>query len=154
MCGGEGVVDKDVAERRELAHEIGIVAFLAAVKPGILEAKNIAGAHRIHGGRRFFPDAILGESDGPVHELRELLGNRPQRILRIAPLRPAEMREQDDLAALVGDLGDGRDHALHAGCVGHLAVCHRHTEVDAHEHAFVLHVGLVERAERGHARGH
>ena len=75
MCGGEGVVDKDVAERRELAHEIGIVAFLAAVKPGILEAKNIAGAHRIHGRQGFFADAILGECDRPLDHFCQLAGD-------------------------------------------------------------------------------
>ena len=57
------------------------------------------------------------------------------------------MREQDHLAALVGDLADGRRYALDAGRVGDLAVLDRHVEVDAHEHAFALDVGLIERAE-------
>ena len=63
------------------------------------------------------------------------------------PFRPAEMREQDDLAALVGDFGDGRRDALDAGRVGDLAVLHRHVEVDAQQHALALDVGLIEGAE-------
>ena len=72
-------------------------------------------------------------------------------FFRVAALRPAEMREQDDLAALVGDLGDGRRDALDAGRVGDLAVLDRHVEVDAQQDALALHVGLIERAERRHA---
>ena len=41
-----------------------------------------------------------------------------KRLFRIAALGPAEMREQDDLAAFVGDFGDGRRHALDARRVG------------------------------------
>ena len=43
----------------------------------------------------------------------------------IAALGPAEMREQDHLAALVGDLGDGRRDALEPRGVGDAAVLHR-----------------------------
>ena len=68
----------------------------------------------------------------------------------IAALRAAEMREQDHLGALVGDLGDGGRHALDAGGVGDHAVLHRHVEVDAHQHALALHVDVVEGAERVH----
>ena len=66
------------------------------------------------------------------------------------PLRPAEMREQDDLAALVGDFPDRRRRALDARRVREFAVVHRHVEIDAHEHALALHVGVVEAAERSH----
>ena len=65
----------------------------------------------------------------------------------IAALGPAEMREQDDLAALVGDLADGRHDALDARGVGHAAVFHRHVEIDAQQHALALDVDVVEGAE-------
>ncbi len=68
----------------------------------------------------------------------------------IAPLRAAEMRQQNHLAALVGDLGDRRRHAFDAGCVGDDAVFHRHVEIGAHQHALSLHVGVVEGAKRAH----
>jgi hypothetical protein len=57
------------------------------------------------------------------------------------------MREQDHLAALVGDLGDGRRDALEPGRVGDAAVLHRHVEVDAQQHALALHVDVIEGAE-------
>src|SRR5208282_272653 len=60
------------------------------------------------------------------------------------------MRQQDDFAALVGKLDDGRDDFLDAGCVGDLAVGHRHVEVDAHQHALTFDVGVIEAAEGGH----
>ena len=92
-------------------------------------------------------DAVLGEADRPLDDVRDRVGDRLQRLLRVAALRPAEMREQDHLAALVGDLGDGRRDALDAGGVGDLAVLHRHVEIDAQEHALALHVGVIEGAE-------
>src|SRR5260370_36280812 len=57
------------------------------------------------------------------------------------------MGEQDHFAALVGDLANGRSHALDAGRVRDLAVFDRHVEIDAHEHALTPHVGLIERVE-------
>ena len=82
------------------------------------------------------------------------LGDRLQREFGLGPaLRPAEMREQDDLGALVGELQDGRRDALDAGRVGDLAVGDRHVEVDADQHALALDVAdVVERLESGHRR--
>src|SRR5467141_811007 len=64
------------------------------------------------------------------------------------------MREEDHLAALVGDLGDGRDDALDAGRVGDAAALHRHVEVDAEQDALVGDVGLIESTKAGHGRCH
>ena len=63
------------------------------------------------------------------------------------PFGPAEMREQDDLAALVGNFGDGRRDALEPCRVGDAAVFHGHVEVDAQQHALALHVDVIEGAE-------
>src|SRR5262245_5836756 len=60
------------------------------------------------------------------------------------------MREQDHLAALVGELGDGRRDALDTGRVGDLAVLNRHVEVDAQQHALVGDVGLIKCAKLRH----
>ena len=60
------------------------------------------------------------------------------------------MGQQDHLPALVGDLVDGRQDALDAGRIGDPAVLHRHVEIDAHEDALSLDVGLVEGAEGCH----
>jgi hypothetical protein len=61
------------------------------------------------------------------------------------------MREQDHLAALVGDLENRRRHPLDTGGVGDRgAFTDRHVEVDAQEDAFAIHIGLVERAKSGH----
>ena len=79
--------------------------------------------------------------------LGDFVRERRQRLLRIAALRPAEMGKEDDLAALAGDLVDGRRHALDARGVGHLAVLHRGIEVDAQQDALAVEVEIVERAE-------
>ncbi len=92
-------------------------------------------------------DAVLGEGDRALDDLRQRLGDRFQRVLGIAAFRAAEMGEQDHLAALVGNLGDGGGNALEPGGVGDAAAFHGHVEVDAQQHALALHVDVVEGAE-------
>ena len=103
----EGVVDENVAELGERGDESRIVLFLAGMEARVLQADDVAVLHRRDRAFGGLADAVVGELDRPLDDVRDLGGDRLERILRIAPLRPAEMREQDDLGALVGDLGDG-----------------------------------------------
>ena len=113
--GREGVVDPDVAELGECRDEGRIVLLLACVEAGVLQAENVAGLHRGDRALGQFADAIVGEGDRTLDDAGDLGGDGLQRFLRVATLWPAEMREQDHLAALVGDLGDGWRGALDAG---------------------------------------
>ena len=125
----------------------GIVLFLALVEAGILQAENVAGLQardRLFGD---LADAIVGKGDRPPDDARDRGNHGLERFLRITAFRPAVVRKQDDLAAAVGDLGDGRGIALDARDVGHFAVVHGNVEVDADEDAFALDVGVVEVAE-------
>ncbi len=143
----EGVIDIDVAEPREPGGKGGIVLFFALVEAGILQAQNVAGLHRRDGFFGDVADAIVGKCDRPADDARDRGDDRLQRFLRIAAFRPAVMRQQDHLAAAVGDFDNGRRVAFDARYVRHLAVLHRHVEVDAHEHALALYVGVVESAK-------
>ena len=129
-----------------------IVLFFFRMEAGVFQAQDIAVLHPGDGGFRFRADAVFGESHRPLDDARDFGGDGLQRILRIKPLRPVEMRQQDHLAALVGELGDGRDDLLDAGGVGDLAVLHRHVEVDAQQDALAFDVGVVEAAEGVHGR--
>ena len=111
----ECIVDVDVAEPRQRGDEIGIVLRFAVVEAGILQTENVAGLHRGHGLFGDLADAVLGKRDRPADDARGRGGDRLQRVLGIAPLRAAEMREQDHFAALVGDLRYGRRHRFDAG---------------------------------------
>ena len=102
--GGEGVVDVDVAELGQRGDERGIVLLLARVEAGVFEQQDVAGLHRGDRGFGRGADAVLGEGDRPARRCARRGGDRLQRLLRVAALGPAEMREQDHLAALVGDL--------------------------------------------------
>ena len=129
--GRERVVDPDVAELGEFGNEGRIVLLFLFMEAGVLQAEDIAVLHRGHGLGRGLADAVLGEGDRLLDDLRQRFGDGLQRILGIASLRPAEMRKQDDLAALVGNFGDGWRDALEPGRVGNAAVVHGHVEVDA-----------------------
>src|SRR5262249_31492561 len=62
------------------------------------------------------------------------------------------MRQQNHLAALVGDLRDRRSRALKPRQVADLAVLHRDIEVDPEQHVLAPQVGLIECAKGGHDR--
>ena len=143
----EGVVDPDVAELCQLGDERRIVVFLFFMEAGIFQTKDVAVLHRRDGLFGDFADAIVGEGDRLLDHLRQRRGDRLQRILGVASLGPAEMREQYHLAALAGYLGDGRCDALEPGGVGDAALLHRHVEIDAQQHALALHVDVIEGAE-------
>ena len=152
MRGRERVVDPEVAELGECGDEVGIVLLFALMEARILQTKNIARLHRADRSLRLVADAILGEGDWTADDLRGRCRDRSQRLLGVRSLWAAEMREQDDLAAFVGDFGDGRLDALDAGRVRHRAVFHRHVEINAQQDALVLDVGVVEGTESRHGR--
>ena len=92
-----------------------IVLLLAGMKARVLQADDVAG---VHGGDRLLgllADAIVDEFDRPFDDARDFRRDRLERVFRIAAFWPAEMREQDHLAAFVGDLGDGVSGAFDAG---------------------------------------
>ena len=143
----EGVIDENVAERRKLSGKAFVVLFFLGVKARILQTENVAVLHLRDGRFRRRTHAVLGEGDGLFHDPRHLGGDRPQRSFRIGSFGTAEMREQNDFAALAGEFGNGRSDFFDAGRVGDLPVEHRHVEVDAQQYAFALHVGVVEVAK-------
>ena len=98
--GRESVVDIDVAELGQLLDEGRIVLFLSLVEAGVLQQQHIAVLHRGDGFLGRFADAVVREGDMLLEDVRDARRDRLQRLLRIASLRPAEMRQQDHLAAL------------------------------------------------------
>ena len=149
MGGGERVVHIDVAELGERVDMGGIVLLLALMEARVLEQKHVAVLHfrdRVLGR---LADAVGREGDRPLDDVGDRGGDGPQRIgLVRAALGPAEMGEQNDLAALVGDFRDRRRDAFDARRIGHPAVLGRNVEIDAQEHALAGHVCVVEGAER------
>ena len=97
-----------------------------------------------------FADAIIGEPDRPLDDPRDLGGDRFERMLGLTALRAAEMREQDDLAAFVGELGDRRRRALDARRIRHDSVLDRHVQVDTKQNPFAFYIDAVERSKSGH----
>jgi hypothetical protein len=146
----KGVIDEDVAERRELSDEIGIVALLAGVEPRILQAEHVARPHGIHCGARFLADAILGEGNRTAKHIGNSWNERLERMLAVRPFRTSEMRQQDHLAASCDDVQDGGSRARDAGYIHHLAVLDRHIEIGAQEHPLALDVDPIKRAQRRH----
>ena len=102
--------------------------------------------------RRFghVADAVVGEGDRHASDAaRSAAATGLQRLLRRrARLRAAEMRQQDDLAALCrrSRRSSARARSMR-GRIGDRAVLHRHVEVDPHQHALAGEVDVVEGAK-------
>ena len=137
------VVKKPVAFAEDCVGEPAAKA-IAAMKDGdILCLENT----RFHKEEEKNDPAFVGEADRLSDHQRQFRGDGFQRLLGVAPLGPAEMREQDHLAALAGNLGDGRRDALQPRGVADAAAVHGHVEVDAQQHAFALYVDVIEGTE-------
>ena len=143
----ERVVDPDVAELCQLANECRIVLFFFFMETGIFQTEDVTVLHRGNRLGSDFADAIVRERYGFLDHVRKRRGDRLQRVLGIASLRPAEMGQQDHFAALAGYLDDGWCYAFEPGGVGDAPIFHGHVKVDAEQHALALHVDVIEGAE-------
>ncbi len=150
----KGVVDVDVAQGRELVDEACLVLLFFLVEAEVLEQQHVAVLERTHGILGGDADAVVGEGDGLADRLGKRLDQRLQRHPRHAlAIGPAEVAEHDHPGPLVGEFLQGRRGALDAHRIAHLAVLHRHVEVDPHEDALAGHGEAVDGLEAGFRHG-
>ncbi len=135
MGRGEGVVDVDLAKRRELSRELGVVLLLLGMEADVLEQQHLARLQPAHSGLGDRPDAVGYERDVAPQVLGELAGDGPKRQRRVRSRGPAEVRHHDDEGAPVHQVPKGGDGGANARVVRDLAVCHRNVEVLTHEDA-------------------
>ena len=150
----ERVIDIEIAELRELRGEVRVVLLLARVEAQIFQQRDLARLQRGDDPLGLGSDAIGRETHGAAAgSARQRLDKRAQRLRRVRPLRPAEMRHHDRLAAALDNRREGRREPFDAGRVGHLAVPDRDVQIGAHQNAFAGDIEIVEGAEARHRRG-
>ncbi len=77
----ERIIDIDIAERRQLAGEVGVVLLLARVEAQILQQRDLAGPQRIDDPLGLGSDAIGREMHGATAgRARQRLDQRAQRL--------------------------------------------------------------------------
>src|SRR6185436_17543937 len=141
---GEGVADEDVAELRQRLGEARVVLLLALMEAQVLKHGDVAGRQGADDLLRHLADAVGREGDGPADELAQLVRHRAQAELRIGTaLGPAEVRDDDDLGAAVGQVLEARQQALQPRRIGYLAVAHRHVEIGADKDALAVHIAAL-----------
>ncbi len=138
--GAERVVDVEVRERAEARRQLGVVLRLARLEADVLEHHDVAVGHVVE---------VRRERDLGAEQAGEVLGDRRERELRLAVLRPAEVRDEQQPRAALAQLLDRRQRGADAGIVGDRAVRQRDVEVDADEAA--LTGDVAEVVERPHA---
>ena len=118
--GAERVAHEDVGQRRQLGRERRVVLLLARVEAQVLEQ-----AHR---------PLLAVEGDRLAEELGQALGDGPQRQLgpHLA-LRPAEVRADDHLRAVLAQVPNRRERRPDARVVGDPVAVERDVQVRANE---------------------
>ena len=144
MGRAERVVHVGVAERGELAREPRVVLGLAPLPARVLEHEHRRRLEPVDAAPHLRPHDVGSLVHLGVDQLAQPRRHGRQRGLRIAALRPAQVRAQHHPhAALQQELDRGQGGA-DARVVDHAAVLERHVEVHAREHA--LSGGHVEVA--------
>src|SRR4030095_6434541 len=115
MRAAEGIVDIDLAERRQCARESGIVLLFLGMKADVLEQGHAAIAQVGSYFFRWLADTIIRKSNRLTYQLFQPRRYRSQRILfdRFA-LRPAEMRHEQDLCAMFTQVVNRRQSLTNA----------------------------------------
>ena len=147
--GGEGVVDVEVAERRQLLwrrpgrrpprRRGSAGSRSSSTSPSCIAATAASAISPTQSSAKA-TGAPSSFASGADHRLQAHRGHA-------LALRPVEVADQDHLGAAVAQPADGRQGGSQAGVVADLAVLQRHVEVDAHQGALAVHVDAVERAE-------
>ena len=150
MGGSEGVVDEDVAQpgqrarrsrgrwpplRRESARSR---AARRRPRPSAFD--------RVFGGRRRCSPLANAHGAPSNSAVRAATGCSEYFGIGLA-VRPTQVREQDDPGAVLAQVLEGRQGGANARVVGHLAVLHRHVEVDADQGGLAAPVHVANGAE-------
>ena len=123
MRGAEGVVDVDVGQRGQAGGELGVVLRLPRLVADVLEQQHVARTRaRRARSSTSSPDHRRRQLHRRAEQLGEPLGDRPQRQLRLAVLRPAEVRDEHQRGPALAQLLDRRQRGADPGVVGDRAV--------------------------------
>ena len=145
MGSAKRVVHEEVCDRRELRDKGGVVFLLARVEAKVLQQQHAAGGHGLDRRRHLRTDALAQVADGAAQETAQVrgYGAQAQRLVDSA-LGAAEVGAEDDPGAALAEVADGRQGLAEAGVVGDAAVGEGDVEVDPHEDALALDVGLTQ----------
>ncbi len=118
------------------------------MEAGVFEDQHPAVGQRGNRLRGDRADAVGGEGDRPAEHVGERRRDRAQRQRVIDPLRPAEVRQDDDPRARVGEERERRHRRRQPRHVADPAPVHRHVEVRPDENPPARHVAdVVEGAK-------
>ena len=116
--GGEGVADEEVAEAGQRLGEAGSFFSSPGWKRRFSSTAIVPGSSAATAALGRLADAVGAEHDRPAEQLAKPVGDRPQAELRVrAALGPAEVRDEHDLGAALGEVLQPRQKALKPRCV-------------------------------------
>src|SRR4051812_30274425 len=104
----EGIVDVEIAQRRQLLAERRVVLLFLDVEAEVLQQQYVAQVERLDHPLDLWPDGVRGQRYLDAEAFTQLGGDRLEAVLRHdLSLRSAEMRHQHDLCAVLSQVVDG-----------------------------------------------
>src|SRR5882724_8826323 len=144
--GTKSVANEDaVAQRGELLRKGFVVFFFLGMETNVFKDKHFPVAQGLALAFGSRSDTIQSEGDRLAEELFQLLGGGPQRILWIrSALGPAEMRSEDEPAALLNGDPQRRKRFADARVVGDHAILEWNIKVHADKNALAAKIEIVD----------
>src|SRR5882724_3329047 len=144
--GTKSVANEDaVAQRGELLRKGFVVFFFLGMETNVFQDKHFPVAQGLALAFGSRSDTIQSEGDRLAEELFQLLGGGPQRILWIrSALGPAEMRSEDEPAALLNGDPQRRKRFADARVVGDHAILEWNIKVHADKNALAAKIEIVD----------
>ena len=147
MSAPEGIVDINIAEPGQRSGKDRIVFLFFGMKADILKQRYSAVAQVCRDVFSWFADAIVRERYRFADKFLQPSGDRTKRIFfHWLSLRPAEMRHEDDLCAMLSQIVNRRQRLADARVIRDdlfsIAFLQRDVEVHPHENAFTFHFNL------------
>jgi hypothetical protein len=155
--GAEAVADVQVGELGELVGEgaaLGVVlAGLTGVEAEVLQDGDLALAQAVDDGPGGLADGVRGERHLAAQQLTQPLRGGRQGVGRVrGALGAAQVGGDDDLGAVLGELGDRRLDGADPAVVGDGRAVERHVEVGADEDPLARHPFCGEIVDRLHTK--
>ena len=149
--GAERVVDVRVGQFRELGRELGVVLGLARLVADVLEHEHLTRCEPLGQLLDLGSDHRRRQRHRRADQLRQAIGDGPQRQVGFAVSWPAQVGDEHQPGAAAAQLLQRGQCRADPGVVGHArravgVVGERDVEVDAHENALAVHIEVVEAA--------
>ena len=151
MRRGKGIVHIEIAIFGNGFGEFRIVLFLARPEPGIFQKRNVAiGQYTNRLAYDIACDFGHEHDFAPNNFLQRIEHHGNRHFAMLCPLGTTEMRQQQDLCALVAQFQNGRQQGAQAHIIGDTPVGHGDIQIHTHQRALAFDIPKIVQCAKCH----